>query len=322
MKKSLPALFLIILCSFAFCKKEQNSADDGKFRRFPPPVIKDGGKTVEFASGSPQISLFAIYKASFLSYDLKLDAPATVIGKMKRSGSTPIVLFASPDLTQSYSSFLQNQSLIQIAQSNYNRTKDLYDHGAATGKELNDASAELYNKQSSIAEDEAKLRRDGFDPKRMAKAPNGTVWLISDLPESDLNRLIEGINCDIFFPSFPKETFKGKVEAIAEVINSETRKARIRIYLHDAQDKLRPGMYGKVRVSMPENGLLIPKAALFSSNGKYYIFIKKNDNIFERREVQISSEHEGLIEIAEGLEENEDTVISNVFLLKGLSFGI
>jgi multidrug resistance efflux pump len=42
---------------------------------------------------------------------------------------------------------LQNLSLIHIAQTNYNRMKDLTDHGAATGKELSDATAELYNKQ-------------------------------------------------------------------------------------------------------------------------------------------------------------------------------
>jgi cobalt-zinc-cadmium efflux system membrane fusion protein len=59
--------------------------------------------------------------------------------------------------------------------------------------------------KSSLAENESKLRREGFNPKSLSKAPRGTVWLISDVPESELNILIEGIKCDLVFPSFPSE---------------------------------------------------------------------------------------------------------------------
>ncbi|MBK9498936.1 MAG: efflux RND transporter periplasmic adaptor subunit [Leptospiraceae bacterium] len=288
-------------------------------------LVKEGGKIIEFPFNAPQINLFQTQKVVFLSYDLNIHAPATVIGRIKKSdvpGLPSIILFASPDLTSSYAAYLQNLSLIHIAQTNFNRMKDLTDHGAATGKELSDATAELYNKQASLAENESKLRREGFNPKSLGKAPRGTVWLISDVPESELNILIEGIKCDLVFPSFPSETFEGKIDAIAEVLNSETRKARIRIVMRDPQDKIRPGMYGKVQFKMPESGLMIPKKALISANARYYVFVKTGVNLFERKEVTLSTETEEFIEIASGLVAGEEVVVVNVFLLKGLSFGI
>jgi membrane fusion protein, heavy metal efflux system len=313
---------LIIIILVIYCKKK-NIATVEKLEF--PPVILESGKLIKFPKDSPQLQLFQTKSVAFLNYDLSINAPGTVIGKVVKpgnAGSPPVVLFASSELTAAYSGYVQDSKQIAFARSNYNRTKDLYEHGASTGKELNDASSELYNKQALLAEHESALRKDGFNPSEIYKAKAGSVWIISDLPETELNVLLEGTPCKITFPSYPSETFDGKIEAIAEVLNMETRKARIRIQMIDKDKKIRPGMYGKIEFIVPDNGLMIPKQALFSANARYYIFIKKSENIFERREVTISSEKDGLIEIAGGVQESEEVVITNVYLLKGLSFGI
>jgi hypothetical protein len=260
-----------------------------------------------------------------IEIDIDLKAPATVIGKVKnaeRIGGQPLVLFASPELTGTYSAYIQNLLSIQVAKTNYNRTKDLYEHGASTGKELNDTSTELFARETNLAENEAKLRREGFSPGDMKGAKSGTVWLVSDLPETEINVLRKGLKCKLEFPSLPGESFDGTIEALAEVLNIETRKARTRIILLDKDDKIRPGMYGKVKFQVSHNGLMVPKNSVFSYNARYYVFIKKTGTVFERREVEISSETDELIEIERGLEIEESIVDSNVILLKGLSIGI
>jgi multidrug efflux pump subunit AcrA (membrane-fusion protein) len=323
--KNLNKLYLLFFLFICFhCKNEDSNKNKTNYS-LNEVKITEGGKIIEFPKNSSQLNLFETMKVSNLQFDLNINAPATVIGRVKKSEAnsySSIILFDSPELTSYYTNYQQNLSLIQIAQKNFNRTKDLFEHGAATGKELSEAQSELLSKQASLSEYEAKLRRDGFNPKTMSKAKPGTVWLISDLPETELNILLEGTLCKLIFPSFPSEVFSGKIDAIAEVLNSETRKARIRILMEDQKDKIRPGMYGKVQFIMPENGLMIPKKSLLSSNSKFYIFIKTSETIFERREVIISTENEGFIEIALGVIEGEEVVTTNVFLLKGLSFGI
>ena len=305
------------------CKKVQSQVDS--MANYDPPKVQEGGKFIEFSNKHPQLALFSYSPVKRIEIDIDLKAPATVIGKVKnaeRIGGQPLVLFASPELTGTYSAYIQNLLSIQVAKTNFNRTKDLYEHGASTGKELNDTSTELFARETNLAENEAKLRREGFSPGDMKSAKSGTVWLVSDLPETEINVLRKGLKCKLEFPSLPGESFDGTIEALAEVLNIETRKARTRIILLDKDDKIRPGMYGKVKFQVSHNGLMVPKNSVFSYNARYYVFIKKTSTIFERREVEISSETDELIEIERGLEIEESIVDSNVILLKGLSIGI
>ena len=72
---------------------------------------KEGGKVIEFPPDAPQLGLFKSQKIVFISYDLNINAPATVTGRIKKSdspGLPSIILFASPDLTSAYASYLQN----------------------------------------------------------------------------------------------------------------------------------------------------------------------------------------------------------------------
>lgn len=316
--------FIILLSVFflGFCKEKKKAYPE---KLELPPSIEEAGRYIRFPENSPQLQLFKTEKVIYLDYDISISAPATIMAKVVRAGSAsnpPIILFATKELSTAYANYIQDAKQIAFARANYNRTKDLYDNGAATGKELNDASSELYNKQALLAEHEAELRKEGFTAQEIYKAKQGSVYLISDLPETELNVLQSGIACNVTFPGYPGESFEGKIESIAEVLNLETRKARIRILMFDKTNKLKPGMYGKVELILKDNGLMIPKMALFSANARYYVFVKKDVHTFERREVLLSSEKEGLIEIAKGVEEGEEVVVSNVFLLKGLSFGL
>ncbi len=314
---------IILLTLNIQCKKVPSQVDS--MANYDPPKIQEGGKFIEFSSKHPQLALFGYSLVKRIEIDIDLKAPATVIGKVKnaeRIGGQPLVLFASPELTGTYSAYIQNLLSIQVAKTNYNRTKDLYEHGASTGKELNDTSTELFARETNLAENEAKLRREGFSPGDMKGAKTGTVWLVSDLPETEINVLRKGLKCKLEFPSLPGESFDGTIEALAEVLNIETRKARTRIILLDKDDKIRPGMYGKVKFQVSHNGLMVPKNSVFSYNARYYVFIKKTGTVFERREVEISSETDELIEIERGLEIEESIIDSNVILLKGLSIGI
>ncbi len=289
------------------------------------PVVKENGSWIEFPSGSKKAALFLTEVANIKKTTLGFLAPATVIGRVHQSSedkNSNLILFNSPELTSVYSSYLQNQTLLKTSKLNFDRVNDLYKNGAATGKELNDASAELLNIKTSLAENEAKLRESGLNPENLNNSPRGTVWLICDLPESEMNVIKKGQKYMLEFPSFPNEFITANIDVIAEVMNMETRKLRVRLSLIDPQEKIRPGMYANVRFEMPHQGLMVPKKAVFSSNAKFYVFIMHSLLQFERREVSISTETGDYIEISEGLKPGENVVTSNVFLLKGICLGI
>jgi membrane fusion protein, heavy metal efflux system len=324
MRKSiLSSLILCIVLSgcgnHAETKKDQPQISEAD------PVVKEDGKYVEFPLNSYKTEIFKSEKAENKKLNLSFSAPANVIGRVHASDGTvrnKIILFDSPDLTNIYSTYLQNITLLKTSKINFDRVSDLYKNGAATGKEFNDASAEMMNIQTSLASSEAQLREMGLNPENLNNSPLGTVWLICDLPESELNIVKKGQKYNLLFPSFPNEIFIANIDVIADVMNSQTRKIRVRLSLTDRQNKIRPGMYAQVNFEALHEGLMVPKKAVISANARYYVFVKKSPNLFERREVAISSETGDYIEIAGGVNIGEEIVNENVYLLKGIDMGI
>ena len=315
-------LFMIIFL-FTGCNKSEKTVST--ITAEAEPIVKDGGKFIEFTNDIKYEKLFQTIDAAKIKGMLDLSAPATVVGRVNKSGNQnykSLILFNSIDLTNTYSSYLQNLTLLKTSKINFDRVTDLYKNGAATGKEMNDASAELQNLQNAIAGNEAQLREMGLNPEHLNTAPSGTVWLLCDLAESELNSVKKGQTYELEFPSFPDETFKANIDVIADVVNSDTRKVKIRLSLMDNADRIKPGMYAKVKFVTHHEGLMVPKKAVISANAKYYVYIKQSNMLYERREVSISSETGDYIEIASGVNIGEKVVTTNVYLLKGINMGI
>ncbi len=320
---------ILIIISISFlttnCHDHLDKSVSGQIKSEQEPVVRDNGQWIEFPDNSKQAKLFTSVKAENRKCQLSLSAPATVIGKVQASSNrsdNALILFDSPDITGVYSAYIQNLMLVKIAKSNFDRVNDLYKNGAATGKEFNDVSSELMTIQTSLAENEARLHEAGLNPENLNTASIGTVWLICDIPESELNLLKKGQKYTLCFPSFPNETFTANIDAIADVMNCQTRKIKIRLSLIDKQDRIRPGMYTEVKFESPHQGLVVPKKAVISANARYYVFVKHSETIFERREVTLSSDIEDFLEIADGLKAGEEVVSANVYLLKGIDIGI
>jgi len=324
MRKLLLLLFIVCIL-FPGCNNHQEQKAVRQEIAETEPVVKDDGKYIEFPENSKKIEIFRSEKAENKRLVLSFSAPANVVGRVHFSSEAvrhKIILFDSPDLTNVYSTYLQNITLLKTAKINFDRVTDLYKNGAATGKEFNDVSTEMLNIETSLASSEAQLRESGFHPENLNNAPLGTVWLICDLPESELNTVKKGQRYNLLFPSFPNEIFVAHIDGVADVMNSQTRKIRVRLSLSDSQNKIRPGMYAQVNFEAPHEGLMVLKKSVISANARYYVFIKSSTSHFERREVTISSEAGDYLEISGGVTVGEEVVYENVYLLKGIGMGI
>lgn len=324
MRKNLLSICVVTVLLTA-CNNTKDNQANKELTIEAEPSVKEDGKYIEFPSNSKKTDIFKSEKAEIKKIELSFSAPANVIGRVHFStgnSNNKIILFDSPDLTNIYAAYRQNITLLKTAKINFDRVSDLYKNGAATGKELNDASTEMLNFETALSSSEAQLRESGLNPENLNYAPLGTVWLICDLPESELNTVKKGQKYNLLFPSFPNEKFIANIDIIADVMNSQTRKIRVRLSLSDSQNKIRPGMYAQVNFETPHEGLMVPKKAVISANARYYVFVKKSAAIFERKEVSISSETGDYIEIAGGIQVGEEIVSENVYLLKGIGMGI
>lgn len=302
------------------------------------PSVSADGQLIRFASAE-NLSFIKTdsVKTSALQSDMVFPAriAATSVASEEGAGKN-IILFEDPELTANYMALIQvliniNQIRnISIKQRTIelDRTRDLNANGAATGKEVLEAetalameNTNLDNERAALIEHEAKLKLAGFDPKALLSAPPGRTWVICEIPESMLQSVEKGSECIVHFSSFPNEKYVGNVEAIGDVINNSTRMVKLRLAVRNLTSPMKAGMFASVSFGQAiADALSIPKQALVTVQGKTYVFVKKSDMEFERKEIIVTALINDRV-IISGLNKDEQLVTQGTMQLKGLSFG-
>lgn len=304
-----------------------------------PPVASNNGLNITFPD-EKAFSFFNTETIGSTNMEGALSTPGIVAATVLPSGqgtAQNIVLFNNPDLGSHYSQFIQHQTninqiegvTIKQKQLELQRTEDLLAHGAVTGQDLINIQTELAieqshlaNERTSLIEQESQLKSGGFDPAVLRKAKAQTAFVICDIPENQIGQISEGQVCDIVFSAFPSETITGKVDGIADMVDSQTRMVKVRITVANPSNKIKSGMYAKVSFDVKKGDIIsIPKPSLITVKGKHYVFVKVSSNEFERREVQIGEHMGGRVLVFDGLENGDEIAVEGVMQLKGLSFG-
>ncbi|WP_212005964.1 efflux RND transporter periplasmic adaptor subunit [Chitinophaga sp. HK235] len=316
-------------------------------------VVEDSGRTIKLPPDSLTLHFFKTMEATQSDLNAELMAPARVAATVVKSNgnaSQNIVLFDNPDLTASYTELLQHiinirekgniirqkKAIAAQKQIELDRFKDLAEHGAGTGKDVSDAKTDLIsaqtemaiaetdlaNEKTSIIEHESKLKLAGFDPQSLVTAKPDKTWIICEMPENQITKVKEGSNCKLQLNSYPGETFSGVIEKIGEVVDNITRMVKLRITVSDIQHKLRPGMFATVKFGVSEgNTLSVPRASIITVQGKNYVFVRKDDRTFERREVLTGIQVNDRMVVFGGIKAGDQVVTDGAMQLKGISFG-
>jgi Cu(I)/Ag(I) efflux system membrane fusion protein len=173
--------------------------------------------------------------------------------------------------------------------------------------------------------------RDGLILERNAvegmKAPAGQalfriadislVWVLADVPEHDLGGIKIGEVATIHVRSLPGRSLTGKVNLIYPQVNKETRTTRVRVELPNPDGELLPDMYADVEIATgsTEPVLAVPHSAVIDSGTRQLVILDKGEGRFEPREVKLGVRGEGLVEIREGVAEDDRIVVSANFLI-------
>src|SRR5699024_7597862 len=112
------------------------------------------------------------------------------------------------------------------------------------------------------------------------------------------------------------------IDAIADVIDPQTRMIKVRITVPNPGNKIKSGMYAKVSFDVEKGDIIsIPNSSLVTVKGKHFVFIKTSEQEFRRKEIRIGEQIGDRILVFEGLNDNDMLVTQGVMQLKGLSFG-
>lgn len=149
------------------------------------------------------------------------------------------------------------------------------------------------------------------------------VWVQAEVFEKDLGRIRVGQMAIIRVDTYPEQPFRGTVTYISDILDPQTRTARVRCEVSNAGVKLKLDMFTTVELptTFHRRAVTVPEPAVQQLGGKSVVFIRKDEASFESRVVQIGKTVNGQTEIMTGLQHGEPVVIQGAFHLKSIVAG-
>ncbi len=226
----------------------------------------------------------------------------------------------SDDVSGGYSTYKMAMADEVLARTQYERSKDLYDHGAIALNDLQVAQDTEDKAKIAVETSGEHLRLLGNDPDKQSFmvdvfAPTSgvvtdqqvaagslvqaystpypftisdlsKVWIVCDVYENDLATVRLGDNAEIRFNAYPDRMFRGKVSNIGSVLDPTIRTAKVRLEVENP-GIMRLGMFVKAtfRGQTMEMHTEVPASAILHMHDRDYVFVPAPDNKFHRVEV-------------------------------------
>ena len=239
----------------------------------------------------------------------------------------------------------QREADLQLAETNAERSRNLYARQLLPKQTLDDTEARYQaavaqldlaraqNTQSVARLDELKINLantvvvspvNGFVARRVVDpgafvGQNGAivdvvdisrVRLVANIVEKDLKQIQTGDMTRVEVDAYPGEMFSGRIARLAPVLDPATRTAPIEVEIPNPGFKLKPGMYARVTVTTDErkDALVVPTNAVVDYTGRRGVFVASGDSTVSFRAVRVGIEESEQIEILDGVAEGDRVV--------------
>lgn len=164
---------------------------------------------------------------------------------------------------------------------------------------------------------------DVFDADRelFSIADLSHVWVQAEVYEQDLGRVKVGQLAVITVDTYPGEKFSGQVTYLGDILDPQTRTARVRCEVANPGVRLKLDMFAAIELPthFSRRALVVPASAIQDLNGSSVVFVRKTPTGFEVRPVKTGKTLEEETEIESGLREGEEVVSIGSFHLKSVA---
>jgi membrane fusion protein (multidrug efflux system) len=131
------------------------------------------------------------------------------------------------------------------------------------------------------------------------------------LTERDSARVAVGHHVAVRVTPYPDEVFRATVHVVSPRIDPATRTLRVKALVENAEGKLRPGLFARadLGVAVRESVPMIPEQAVLQRSDGSVVFVVRDGNRAERRQVRLGVFRGGLAEVTEGVLVGEQVIV-------------
>jgi cobalt-zinc-cadmium efflux system membrane fusion protein len=259
-----------------------------------------------------------------------------------------LAVIDSPDLAQALEDDEKAADALALAEKTLKRQQQSQEIGVASDHDLDQAKSDYAQAQAERLRTSTRLKDLGAqaadrhrlvirapvagsitalnaaqgamlnDPTQalMTLADLSTIWVTALVPERSLGAVAKGQPADVTLEAYPGKSWSGRVAFVADTIEADSRRDKVRIAFANPDLDLKPNMFATVTLKGAEKAqVIVPTSALLMNNDSTSVFVETGDWVFERRPVTLSLE-EGLeVAITSGLKPGEKVVTKGGILL-------
>jgi membrane fusion protein (multidrug efflux system) len=132
------------------------------------------------------------------------------------------------------------------------------------------------------------------------------------LPEKDIIGLEEGRSVRITLKADEQIEFQGRIRQISPVVDTSTGTVKLTLEAIDPPAAVRPGGFVNIAIvrETRSDAILLPREAVVRELQSAHVFVVKDDNTAERRDITLGMEEEDHLEVTSGLESGEVVVVA------------
>jgi membrane fusion protein (multidrug efflux system) len=153
------------------------------------------------------------------------------------------------------------------------------------------------------------------------------IYVEFSLPQQDLAQLRTGMKVTLACDTYPGRKFEGSVTAINPDLDSSTRMVTVQATLENSDQALRPGMFARVDVLLPEeqNVVVVPQTAVLSAPYGDSVFVVEAGQagtngapglVVRQQFVRLGETRGDFIAVKTGLKAGEKVASAGVFKLR------
>jgi membrane fusion protein, heavy metal efflux system len=268
-----------------------------------------------------------------------------------------LALLDSSDLARAVADYHKALADNEVKQKQLVRAEDLLSHHAIAERDYQQSQGDAQIAKAELESAREQIRVFGMDPDHAASqlrvaAPRSgvildvgaapgefsksldaplplctiaditTIWALGDIYEKDLATVKQGQPAELSLNAYPSEHWNGRVGVVSDAVDPTTRTLRVRVALENPQGRIKPAMFGRIRILRSSSqGILVPAAAVIREGNDAYVYVGKGNGHYERRKVQIGRAFDDSLEIASGLSAGDTIVSQGALLLRAASQG-
>ena len=270
-----------------------------------------------------------------------------MLGDYVREGQT-LALVRSSEIAGYSNDLVNAETNLRLAQTNLQKTKDLYKSGLASMTDSLNAEISVQQANSELNRVHSVLKINGASSQGefVVKAPIGgfivqksainnmairsdnstslftisdlkTVWIQANVYESNISLIKQGENVDVTTLAYPGRVFKGKIDKVMNVLDPSSKVMKVRVVLPNPEYVLKPEMYASITVSDKENAkcLSVPSQALIFDHSQYYVLVYNSKTDIKITPVQVLNTVGDRTYLASGVNDGDKVVGSQAILI-------